>query len=193
MTTGTSSDAADGPPRPSGRSSRPPGPARTAASSSTSSTEAIEAGRVGRPHGLDGSFHVTRPEPDLLRADVPVVVAGRRREVVRRAGTDARPILRLAGVGSREAAEALRGEPLWVQRADAPPLEDGEYWADDLVGLLVVDGAREVGRVERVRALPSCEVLEVGELLIPLVSDAVRDVNLARGRIDVDLAFLGAA
>ena len=26
----------------------------------------IEAGRVGRPHGLDGSFHVTRPDARLL-------------------------------------------------------------------------------------------------------------------------------
>ena len=43
------------------------------------------------------------------------------------------------------------------------------------------------------RELPSCEVLEVGDLLIPLVSDAVRDVDVAGGRIDVDLEFLGAS
>jgi 16S rRNA processing protein RimM len=78
-----------------------------------------------------------------------------------------------------------------VDRTLAPPLEEDEYWADDLVGLVVVDGDREVGRVERVVSLPSCEVLEVGELLIPLVGDAVRDVDLAAGRVDVDLAFLG--
>jgi 16S rRNA processing protein RimM len=118
-------------------------------------------------------------------------VAGVAREVARRDGTDAKPIMRLRGVETRERIEALRGEPLWVDRADAGPLEPDEYWADDLVGLLVVDGRREVGRVDRVRALPSCEVLEVGELLVPLVGDAVRDVDLAAGRIDVDLAFLG--
>jgi 16S rRNA processing protein RimM len=45
-------------------------------------------------------------------------------------------------------------------------------------------------------ALPSCEALAVeraggGELLVPLVRDAVRDVDVAGRRIDVDLAFLG--
>jgi 16S rRNA processing protein RimM len=45
-------------------------------------------------------------------------------------------------------------------------------------------------------ALPSCEVLEVArdgapDLLVPLVRDAVRSVDLGAGVIDVDLAFLG--
>jgi len=186
MTTGTSSDAADGPPRPSGRSSRPPAPARTSASSSTSS---IEAGRIGRPHGLDGSFHVTRPEADLLAG--PFVVAGVERGVARRSGTDDTPILRLTGVDTREAVEALRGEPLLADRALAPPLEEDEFWADDLVGLSVTDGDREVGTVERVLSYPSCELLVVGDLLVPLVDAAVRDVDLEAGRVDVDLGFLG--
>src|SRR3954451_9538229 len=94
-TTGTSSAAADGPHRRAGPSSRPSAHARTAASSSTSS---IEAGRIGRPHGLDGSFHVTRPEPELLSTDIPVTVAGVPRVIVRRVGTDAKPVLRLQGV-----------------------------------------------------------------------------------------------
>jgi 16S rRNA processing protein RimM len=120
-----------------------------------------------------------------------VTVAGESREVVRRSGTDAKPILRLRGLDTREAVEALRGEPLLADRAAAPPLEEDEFWADDLVGLRVVDGEREVGVVERVRELPSCEVLEVGELLIPLIEDAVRDVDLDAGVVDVDLEFLG--
>ena len=46
-------------------------------------------------------------------------------------------------------------------------------------------------------SLPSCEVLEVtregdgGELLVPLVGDAVREVDLEGRSIDVDLRFLG--
>jgi 16S rRNA processing protein RimM len=150
----------------------------------------IESGRVGRPHGLDGSFYVTRPEASLI-GDL-VTVDGVQRRVLRRAGTDAKPLLRLEGIDTREAVVALRGLPLLVARETAPPLEPDEYWAEDLVGLAVVDGDRPVGVVGRVRSLPSCEVLEVGELLIPLVSDAVRDVDLEAGRIDVDLGFLGA-
>jgi 16S rRNA processing protein RimM len=103
-------------------------------------------------------------------------------------GTAERPIVTLPGVGSREAAEALRGEPLLAE----VDLAEGEWWAEDLVGLRVVDGSTEVGIVERVVAYPSCEVLVVGELLIPLVDDAVGEVDLAAGVVHVSLEFLGA-
>jgi 16S rRNA processing protein RimM len=152
----------------------------------------LNAGRVGRPHGLDGSFHVTRPRPTLLALGAEVRIAAVAREIVRRAGTDDRPILRLRGVGDRTGAEALRGEDLMVARADAPPLPAGEYWSEDLEGCMVqtVDG-RELGPVDRMRALPSCEVLEVGELLVPMVAAAVLSVDTDARRIVVDADFLG--
>jgi 16S rRNA processing protein RimM len=156
----------------------------------------LHAGRVGRPHGLDGSFHVTHPRPALLDAGRTLLVDGREEEIVRRAGTDARPIVRLASCGDRAAAEALRGRELLVPRAEAPPLEPDEWWAEELEGCHVWDGAREVGVVRALRALPSCDVLEVArsgrdELLVPLIADAVRSVDVGARRIDVDLAFLG--
>jgi 16S rRNA processing protein RimM len=155
----------------------------------------LSAGRVGRPHGLDGSFHVTDPRPRFLAVGARVLVDGAELEVVRCAGTDARPIVRLAGHDSREAIEPLRGKDLFVRRADAPPLGEDEWYAEDLVGCTVVDGAREVGVVRRLLPYPSCELLEVRagdrELLVPLISDAVRDVDVERRRIDVDLSFLG--
>ena len=152
----------------------------------------VEAGRVGRPHGLDGSFHVTRPLEGVFVTGMPMTVAGVAREVDRVAGTSEKPIIRLVGCGTRAEAEALRGEALLIPR-DAAPLDVGEWWADDLVGLRVVDDEREVGTVERVLALPSCEVLVVGDLLVPLVDDAVRTVDVAAGVVDVDLGFLGAS
>jgi 16S rRNA processing protein RimM len=155
----------------------------------------LTGGRVGRPHGLDGSFHVTLPRPALLVPGAAVRVGDRETEIVRRAGTDERPIVRLAGLDGRDAAEALRGTDLLVPRAAAPPLEDDEWWASDLVGCRVVDGERELGSVTRLVALPSCEALEVtgagAEFLVPLVRDAVRAVDVEGKRIDVDLVFLG--
>jgi 16S rRNA processing protein RimM len=160
--------------------------------------ESLSAGRVGRPHGLDGSFHVTRPRPVLLAEGVPVRIAELETRIVRRAGTDAAPIVRVDGCGDREAAEALRGRELEVPRAAAPTLGDDEWWAEELEGCRVVDGEREVGEVRRLVGLPSCEVLEVerdggGELVVPLVRDAVRSIDVGARRIDVDLAFLGEA
>jgi 16S rRNA processing protein RimM len=157
----------------------------------------IVAGRVGRPHGLDGSFHVTAPVATLLTLGATVSAGGQVREVVRRAGTDARPIVRLDGCGAREDAEALRGEPLLVARDTAPALGPDEWWAHDLEGCAVTDGDRHVGTVRRLIALPSCEALEVereqGDVLVPLVRDAIRAVDPERRRIDVNMAFVEGA
>jgi 16S rRNA processing protein RimM len=124
-------------------------------------------------------------------------VADRELQISRRAGTDARPIVRLEGYEDRDAAAALRGTELLVDRGEAPELGPDEWWAEDLEGCRVRDGDRPVGTVRQLLALPSCEVLAVtrenggGDLLVPLVSDAVREVDLERREIDVDLAFLG--
>lgn len=156
----------------------------------------LRAGRVGRAHGLDGSFYVTGPTPRLLTLGTEVSVAGRTAEIVRRAGTAARPIVRVSGVEDRDAAHALRGQELTVAAADAPTLGEGEWWAHELEDCLVLDGERRVGSVTRMLELPSCEALEVrletggGSLIVPMVKDAIRHVDIGAGRIDVDMSFL---
>ncbi len=149
-----------------------------------------EFGRIGRPHGMDGSFHVTRPVASGLAADT-LSVAGSDRRVVRRAGTVARPILRLEGIDGRPAIEALRGTPL---EGPEPELADDEYRAEDLAGCRVTDGADEVGVVARMVALPSCEALELTDgRLVPMVRDAIRCIDIAARRVDADMSFLGPA
>ncbi len=164
----------------------------------------LAAGRVGRAHGLDGSFYVTAPKPRLLALGALVKVGGREVEIVRRAGTDEHPLIRLKGTEGRDAAEALRGAELTVDLERAPELQAGEWWAGELEGCEVIDGERRVGTVLRLVELPSCEALEVrleparpvedgGEdsvLLVPMVGDAIRGVDPAARRIDVDMGFL---
>jgi 16S rRNA processing protein RimM len=155
-------------------------------------SELLHAGRVGRPHGLDGSFYVIEPAPQLLSLGTKVWVGERPTEVLRRAGTDARPILRVGLASDRTEIEALRGEQLRTPRAAAPPLEEDEYWADDLVGCAVVADGRELGRVTRLLPYPSCDLLELeGGRLVPLVQDAIASVDPTARRIEVDARFLG--
>lgn len=159
----------------------------------------LEAGRIGRPHGLDGSFYVTQPRPALLRTGLQVRVGEATAEIVRRSGTDAKPIVRLDLASDREAIEALRGEALAAPRAAAPALNEDEWYATDLVGCEVFDAEAgvSIGHVHELLALPSCEALVVPrldgrpDLLVPLVKDCVRSVDVAAARIDIDLAFLG--
>jgi 16S rRNA processing protein RimM len=158
----------------------------------------LSAGRVGRAHGLDGSFFVTRPRPPLLELGARLRIGDTEREVVRRAGTDAKPIVRLEGVDAREGADALRGQELLVARSAAPPLDDDEYWPEDLEGCAVTDGDVEIGIVRALIGYPSVDVLEVERegadpLLVPMVRDAIRSVDVTAKRIDVSLAFMGEA
>jgi 16S rRNA processing protein RimM len=159
-------------------------------------TGALAAGRVGRPHGLDGSFYVTRPKERLLTLGARIGLAGSTTKIVRRAGTAQRPIVRVEGIDDRPAAEAVRGAELTIDSAQAPPLGEGEWWAHELEGLAVIDGDRVIGEVIRLVELPSCEALEVqpaaggAPLLVPMVRDAVRRVAVAEGRVEVDLEFL---
>jgi 16S rRNA processing protein RimM len=143
----------------------------------------VSAGRVGRAHGHDGAFYVERPE-EPLEPGTEVTVAGVSHRVVHVGGTAERALLRLSGIENREAAVGLQGEPLLVEGT----LEPGEFLAAELVGCEVAG----LGRVERVLAGPSCDVLELSDgSLVPLVADAVRSVDTSERRIEVDPGFLG--
>lgn len=157
----------------------------------------LRAGIVAAPHGLDGSFHVVQARPRLLALGGSVLIREQMRRITRLAGHERRLILRLEGCEDRDAAALLRGAELLVDRSVAPPLEDDEWWAEDLEGCSVHDGGRPVGTVRQLLELPSCEVLEVaradggGDLLVPLVEAAVRTVDIRARAIDISLAFLG--
>jgi 16S rRNA processing protein RimM len=139
----------------------------------------VTAGRVGKPHGLDGSFYVEGPRHPLPEG-ADLTVAGRVHRIARRAGTDDRPLIRLAEVDD---ARPLRGETLLVEGE----LEEGEWLASDLVGLSVPG----MGTVARVIDSPSCSLLELEDgTLIPFISDAVEQVDLDAGEIRVKQGFL---
>jgi 16S rRNA processing protein RimM len=168
-------------------------------------SRAVSAGRVGRAHGLDGSFYVTGARPRLLSLGSTLRVEGRSAKLVRRAGTDEHPIVRLEGIDGRAQVQAIRGVELTVDLAEAPRLGEGEWWASELEGCEVFDGERRIGVVARLVELPSCEALEVrlaageparlpsrvGDVLVPMVRDAIRHVDPLSRRIDVDMSFLG--
>ncbi len=140
----------------------------------------MTAGRVGKPHGLDGSFYVEAPR-HALPEGAELIIAGRTRRIVRRAGTDERPLIRLEDVDD---PGPLRGELLLVE----DELADDEWLASDLVGCRVP----ERGTVTRVIDGPSCSVLELEDgALIPFVSDAIERVDLDAGEIHVKAGFLG--
>jgi 16S rRNA processing protein RimM len=143
----------------------------------------VTAGRVGKAHGRDGSFYVEEADHPLAEG-TEVVLASRTHRVERRAGADDRPLIRLSGHGDRDAVLPLRGELLLVEHE----LGEDEWLASDLIGCEVPG----LGRVSRVLGGPSCDVLELEDgTLVPLVSDAVAEIDSVARRIEVRLEFLG--
>ena len=99
----------------------------------------------------------------------------------------------LAGVQDRNAAEALKGTRLYVDRAALPPPQDEEeYYHADLIGLRAEDATgRNLGRVVAVHNFGAGDLLEIErpdgtELLLPFTKAAVPSVDIAAGRLTVE-------
>ncbi len=100
---------------------------------------------------------------------------------------------RLAGVATKEEADALKGVTLWAERSQLPSLPDDEFYHADLIGLEVMDssGAR-VGRVHAMHNHGAGDIIEIltlahKSLLLPFTLAIVPTVDLKAGRIVVDL------
>jgi 16S rRNA processing protein RimM len=133
---------------------------------------------------------------ELLDPGRTVLIGGRERTVISRKGTPDRPIVTLEHIATRDSMQALRGAAITVPRS-AIRLAAGEFLVDDLIGCAVFDGERRVGSVRDVLLMPSADVIEVeregrGDVLVPLIADAVRAIDVEAGRVDIDSSFLDA-
>ncbi len=103
-----------------------------------------------------------------------------------------RQVLKFAGIESISEAERLRAAWVLVDRKDAVPLEEGQYYDHDLIGCRVVDAAGVVlGSVREILKAAGNSVLIVdgprGEILIPAVADFCRQISISGKQIVVDL------
>ena len=148
----------------------------------------VQVGRVGRPHGTDGAFVVEQASDDDRRWEVGAVVivdgAPARVTLMRRVGSGRRAI--------RLDRSVPRGAEISVRLRDLPPAEPDSYYAFQLVGLDVVDDEGvAVGVVVEVMPGPANDNLELGDgWLVPLIEDAIREIDLEGRRIVVAKGFL---
>ncbi|MDD6308230.1 MAG: ribosome maturation factor RimM [Clostridia bacterium] len=98
-------------------------------------------------------------------------------------------LFRFAEINTIEKAEALRGQALYVERQEAPPLPEGRFYIVDIIGLSVVtDTGRELGHVTEVLQTGSNDVYVVRgdkEYLIPVIDEVVLEVNPSAGLIRI--------
>lgn len=158
--------------------------------------EMLAVGVVTAAHGLKGE--VTVRSFSGVTAHL-----GRLRAVLLRRGTDERratvqsvrakpphAVMKLVGVDSPEKAGELRGFEIWVPRAEAAPLEGGEFYAVDLCRCALYAGAEMLGRVRAVVEAGSSQLLEVEDargrtFLVPFTDHFVGEVDVAGGRVEL--------
>ena len=98
--------------------------------------------------------------------------------------------VRLAGIETIEAARALTGAEIQVDRAALPPVARGEFYLHDLLGLQAVNReGQSLGQVDGFLELPAHPVVVLRgerERLVPLVPERIVEVNLELGRVTLD-------
>ena len=147
------------------------------------------------PHGVGGEVRLKlfaerldslERHERLFAGERPLILEALR-------GGQGKAIARFAGIRDRAAAEALRGQLLSVPRAELPPLEEGEYYHADLIGLPCESRDGEpLGTVVAVENYGAGDLLEIQRAngknaLIPF-RDGIAE--LQEGRIVADPAFL---
>ena len=155
----------------------------------------IALAAIAGAHGVKGELRLklfSDSVESLSRHDKLCVGGVERRLLsVRAAGKGA--VARFEGVSERSAAEALRGSLVEIDRAALPPLDEGEYYHADLIGLPAIDaGGKAVGTVVAIENYGAGDLLEI-ELtdgkhsLIPFKNGIA---DLEKGRIVLDPDFL---
>jgi 16S rRNA processing protein RimM len=160
------------------------------------SGEIVLIGRVVKPQGRRGEVlvHPLSDRPDRFSTLRRAFVAGPGGEAREVRVTSSWPhkgrhVLKLEGVNSIDDAERLRGCDLGIAEGELAPLPEGSFYHHQLKGLTVSDGSgAPVGVVEDVLETGAgAPVLVVrgpaGEILVPLATDFVRQVDLAASRI----------
>lgn len=124
----------------------------------------IALAAVAGAHGIKGEVRLKLFADSVasLKAHKSVFVGGERREIRDLRDANKMAIARLDGVSDRNAAEALRGQLVEVDRDALPPLGEGEYYHADLVGLPCVGPSGELlGTVAGIEDFGAGELIEV--------------------------------
>jgi 16S rRNA processing protein RimM len=157
----------------------------------------VAVGELVGAHGVRGEARVRpfNPDSSVIAAVaevalVPAHGAWEPKRVERARPHGGRWLMQLDGVATPEAARSLAGRRVAVRERDLPPLDAGQFYCYELIGLDVVDDAGErIGTVRDVVPGGGSDLLVVDtgaqERLIPMVDRMVTAVDLARRRIVV--------
>lgn len=151
----------------------------------------LEAGTIVTTHGVHGEVKILpwADGPEFLTLFDRVFLQGREYAVENARVQKTCVLMKLRGIDTVEAAQALRDQVVRVDRNDVE-LEESTYFISDLIGLTVLCDDRELGKVKEILTLPGNDVYVVKgehEYMIPGVKEFIREIDPAAGFIRVKL------
>jgi 16S rRNA processing protein RimM len=154
----------------------------------------VAVGLIVAPWGRAGDLKVkSRTDfPERFAPGRRLYIGGQRYTIERSRWRRGYVYLKVSGIDSTAAAEALRQRLLEVPESELMPLAEDEYYHFQLLGLEVHSTEGEaLGTVAEVISTGSNDVFLVrgplGELLIPAVEDVVKGIDLEAGRMEIEL------
>ena len=155
----------------------------------------IALAAIAGAHGVKGELRLKLFSDSVagLSRHETLYVGGAERRLLSIRDSGKTAVARFEGVNDRSAAKALRGSLVEIDRASLPPLEEGEYYHADLIGLAAVDRqGNAVGTVVAVENYGAGDLLEIeredgSRSLIPFKPGIA---DLEDGRIVLDPEFL---
>ncbi|MCL2927552.1 MAG: ribosome maturation factor RimM [Trichodesmium sp. MAG_R01] len=151
-------------------------------------SEWIEIGKIVAPQGLKGDLRVypssdfperfTEPGKRWLLSPGQVEPISIELLSGRYVPGKGLYVIELAGIKSREQAEALRNSQLLIEKGDRPQLEADEFYVPDLIGLTVINqlNGKAIGKVINI-IFAGNDLLEVEKIstVPPVISEVVED------------------
>ena len=155
----------------------------------------IALAAVAGAHGIKGELRLKlfSDSAESLSGHAKLYVGGAERRLLSIRDSGKTAVARLEGVEDRSAAEALRGSLVEIDRSALPPLEEGEYYHADLIGLPAEDReGRPVGIVAAVENFGAGDLLEIdrGDGKSSLIPFKEGIADLQDGRIVLNPEFL---
>ena len=100
-------------------------------------------------------------------------------------------VLKFAGVDSISEAETLVGSEIQVPRSERAALGSDEFYVSDLIGCMVTDSGREIGRIKDVQfgsgEAPLLVIEGEKEYLVPFASAYIQKIVLEQKRLEMKL------
>lgn len=156
----------------------------------------IVIGKIVAPHGVRGDIRIMpltdKPE-QFLDLDY-LIMEGGKRLTVKSARFHKRMVLvSTKEITSMNEAELLRDKNILIKAEDLPPLEEGQFYVADLIGLPVYDeNNTQIGTFKDAITTGSNDVYIIAvpgakDILIPALKIYVKEINVAEKRIVVQM------